>query len=77
MPTIKTLPSCRIRVFFKDHNPPHIHVATNEDKAKMRIDNGLIISGSLAPKTARAARRWLAANRDYAMAKWREIAEAE
>ena len=77
MPTIKTLPGCSIRVFFKDHNPPHVHVVTNEAEAKMRIDDSSIIAGSLPPKIARAARRWLAANRDYAMQMWREIAEAE
>ena len=77
MPIIKTLKSCRIRIFFKDHNPPHVHVSLAEAQAKMRIDNGLIIAGSLPPKTARAARRWLKVNREFAMDKWREYAEAE
>lgn len=63
--------------FFQDHNPPHVHVVTDDREARMRIDTGEIIAGSLPTNVARNARRWLAANRDFAMDKWCEIAEAE
>lgn len=60
-----------------DHAPPHIHVRAGENKAKIRFDNGVIVSGSIPPKTARTVRQWLNANREFAREKWREIAEAE
>lgn len=77
MPTIKTLPSCRIKIYLVDHKPPHVHVWALGHTAKLRIEDGNLIAGSLPPKTLRAARRWLAANQDFAMQKWREIAEVE
>ncbi len=77
MPTIKMLPSCRIKIYLADHNPPHVHVWAAGMTAKVRIDNGAIIAGALDIKARRAVRRWLAANQDFAMRKWREIAQAK
>lgn len=77
MPTIKMLPGCQIKIYPADHKPPHVHIWAAGLAAKMRIDNGAIITGSLNLKSRRAVRRWLASNRDFAMQKWREIAEVE
>lgn len=45
--------------------------------AIVRIDNGVITKGALDIKARRAVRRWLAANQEFAMRKWRSIAQAK
>ena len=76
MPTIATLKGCSIRVYFKDHNPPHVHIYSTEGQAKYRIADSAMIDGDLPAKYQRQVRAWLDDNREFALRKWREIAEA-
>ena len=77
MPTIKTLRGCKLAIYYRDHQPPHVHVNGPGFSAKMRIDSGEIIAGSLPARAARNARRWIARNRAFVEARWRAIAEME
>ncbi len=53
-----------IRMFFRDHLPPHFHVECAEYKAKINIIDGEIIDGSLPSKTLRLVQAWVEIHRD-------------
>ena len=76
MPTIATLDGISIYIYFGDHTPPHVHAYAAENDGKFRIADGVMIAGDLPTKSRRKLRKWLDEIRDFALRKWREIAEA-
>ena len=58
MPTISYFYGIAIRMFFEDHNPPHFHAYYQGDVALVRIKDGEIIRGHLAPTAARLVKDW-------------------
>lgn len=47
MPTISMFFGILIKMNYREHNPPHIHVEYGEYRACYRIDNGGLMSGEL------------------------------
>jgi hypothetical protein len=72
MPVIAKIDGAVIRMYFGDHNPPHVHVTESGGQAKVEIATGLVMIGKLRPATERKVRRWVTANRDDLMARWDE-----
>jgi hypothetical protein len=50
VPTICQFYGITIRIYYKDHHPPHFHVIYNEHKAVMSINDLGILFGDLPPK---------------------------
>ena len=75
MPIIDTIGGITIRIYFDEHNPPHIHVAAAEHEGVFRIDNGVMIEGDLKSREQRKVRKWLDENRKFAAEKWNEFAQ--
>lgn len=75
MPTLKDFGSFRIVMFFRDHNPPHVHVIVpSGERAKVAIGDSRVIASTLPAKILHRARTWIAENRAVLMAKWNELA---
>jgi len=73
MPTLVDHGAFKITVYV-DHNPPHVHVIVSDgSQAKLRIDNGELMAGSVRPKVLRDAREWLAEHREEVEAAWRRL----
>ena len=70
MPTIAYFLGIAVRMFFNDHDPPHVHVRYQQFRARVRIDDGQIIDGRLPPTVARLMREWTALRRDALMKNW-------
>lgn len=51
MPVISEFYGLSIRIYYKEHNPPHIHVSYGEYSSEIRIDNLEVLRGNL-PKRA-------------------------
>ena len=51
MPTISWFYGIAIRMYVRDHPPPHFHAVYAEHEANVSIDTGVVIEGSL-PKAA-------------------------
>jgi hypothetical protein len=49
MPTIVKLGNIAIRMFAKDHNPPHFHVVTPDHQALVSIETLELMRGSMDP----------------------------
>jgi hypothetical protein len=73
MPTLWDFGSFQIRMYFKDHNPPHVHVVSPDETALVRIADGVVIRGELDAAMLRQARMWVAENRDELLVRWAEF----
>ena len=59
-----------IRIYFKDHAPPHFHAEYAGTEARIEIVSGRILSGRLAPRADRLVRDWLELHRLELLADW-------
>ena len=61
-------------MFFRDHDPPHFHIATRDRReAQIRIADLAVMAGSVRTSALKAALKWAVANRDVLSAKWQEL----
>jgi hypothetical protein len=59
MPIISTFFGIIIRMFYDEHNPPHIHVEYQDNKALLDF-SGNILRGDVGSRTAlRLVREWI------------------
>ena len=74
MPKLKRFPGCRIAIYPRDHQPPHVHVEFRDgDRCKVEIETLLVI-GTVRPSgKLRKPLAWIAANRKWLLAKWKDI----
>lgn len=70
MPTLKDFGDCQIRMYFKDHNPPHVHVVRPDETAMVRIEDGAVIAGDIDSAMLKRARAWIAERKDEFLTKW-------
>lgn len=47
MPTVGRFLGINIYMYVSDHEPPHVHVYSGDDKCKIDINSGKLISGDL------------------------------
>jgi Domain of unknown function (DUF4160) len=73
MPIIVRLQYCVIRMYFKDHNPPHFHIDTPDQKALMTIRTLEVFEGEVDGRAEREAKDWAEANYDRLWNMWREF----
>lgn len=74
MPKLKRFSSCRIVIYPRDHQPPHVHVEFRDgDRCKVEIET-LLVTGTVRPfGKLRKPLAWIAGNRNWLLAKWKEI----
>ena len=74
MPKLKRFPGCRIVIYPRDHQPPHVHVEFRDgDRCKVEIE-ALLVIGTVRPADKlRKPLAWIAANRKSLLAKWKEV----
>ena len=73
MPVIVRLQYCVIRMYFKDHNPPHFHVDTPDGGALLAIRTLEVIDGEADARALREATDWATENRARLWAAWEEF----
>ncbi|MDD5207509.1 MAG: DUF4160 domain-containing protein [Desulfobacterales bacterium] len=70
MPVISVFFGIIIRMFYDDHNPPHIHVEYQGRKALLDFQ-GNILRGDLQSRTAlRLAREWVDLRNEELLVDW-------
>ena len=70
MPTISIFFGLIIRMYYKDHQPPHIHVQYQDYNAVIDILTGNITEGKLQIRQLRFVQAWVEIHRDDLMANW-------
>ena len=73
MPEIARFGSFKILMYFKDENPPHVHIKGADFVAKVRISNGQLIVGFAPNRVLREARQWIKENRARLLRLWNEF----
>jgi hypothetical protein len=72
MPILKRFSNFVIRMYFKDENPPHVHVAGPEFEARVAIRNATIIDGKMPARVKKQALAWIAANAAHLLDEWKD-----
>jgi hypothetical protein len=73
IPTIAWFYGIAIRMYVRDHTPPHFHAVYGEHEANVAIETGEVIEGAL-PK---AAARLAMARQDQLRENWRRARAGE
>ena len=73
MPIIVRLQHCVIRMYFRDHNPPHFHIDTPDGGALMSIRTLDVFDGGVNARAEREARVWASAHVDHLWSAWQEF----
>lgn len=76
MPTISMFYGILIRMYYDDHNPPHIHAIYGEDRACYNFD-GEVIEGSLPKRQHRLVAAWIEIHKDELNADWQLAHDGE
>ena len=69
MPVLSMFYGVIISMFYKDHNPPHIHIQYAEYKAIVDF-NGDILEGALPVKQRKLIEAWIILHQDELYANW-------
>jgi hypothetical protein len=70
MPTISFFYGIAIRMYYRDHAPPHFHAVYGEHEAFVSIESGEIIAGHLPKTAARLVNEWALARRSELRENW-------
>lgn len=63
MPTIAEIGNIQIRIYPRDHMPPHFHISTPYGEAMVRIEDLQLIKGRLRRRDLNCALEWARQNR--------------
>ena len=74
MPTLIRQDGFNVRMYFDDHDPPHVHVFKAGGQAKIAIDASpsLILVQGMNSKEAKAALQVVAQHQTHLLEKWQE-----
>jgi hypothetical protein len=72
MPTIAMFFGLIIRMYYapKEHNPPHIHVYYQENRAIVNILTGEVMEGELSVRNNRLIQAWIEIHKEELVANW-------
>ncbi len=70
MPVISRFYGIVIKMFFDDHNPPHIHAVYGEFIGTINIKTGEQIVGDLPRKALKLINEWLDLHKDEILKMW-------
>ena len=70
MPTIAVFYGIMIRMYWRDHSPPHLHAIYQGFEALVEIETGAVIGGQLPPNALRIVQEWAVLRRLELMENW-------
>ena len=77
MPIISSFFGIVIRMFYREHEPPHFHAEHQGQQASFDLDGGLV-AGEIRSRTAlRLIREWAALHRTQIEANWVKMKAGE
>ncbi|HEY7552033.1 MAG TPA: DUF4160 domain-containing protein [Hyphomicrobiaceae bacterium] len=77
MPTIAWFYGIAIRMYVRDHPPPHFQAIYGEFEANVSIETGTVIDGALPRRAARLVKEWTLANQPQLRENWRRARAGE
>ncbi len=70
MPQISFFLGIMIRMFYRDHNPPHFHAVYAEHEGLIDINKLELIGGSLPPRVLGLVIEWTALHQQELLDNW-------
>ena len=72
MPTLSMFFGLIIEMYYapKEHNPPHIHVRYQGNKASVNVNTGELMEGNLSARHLRFVQAWIEIHKDELLANW-------
>jgi hypothetical protein len=77
MPELCGFYGISIRIYFRDHGPPHFHVLYSGHEALMDITFLTVVEGRIPPRARRLVVEWGSLHRDELMAAWGRAQRSE
>jgi hypothetical protein len=77
MPTIAWFYGIAIRMYVRDHPPPHFQAVYAEYEANVSIETGDVIEGALPRSAARLVKEWTLAHQRQLRENWRRARAGE
>ncbi len=77
MPQISYFLGVIIRMFYRDHNPPHFHAVYGDFEGIIDIDKNEIIGGHLPPRVLGIVTEWTAMYQTELMINWERARNQE
>jgi len=75
MPEISRFLGVVIRMYYRDHAPPHFHAVYGENEVTVEIENG-VVEGRFPRRALSAVLEWYELHRDELRINW-DLARAE
>jgi Domain of unknown function (DUF4160) len=70
LPTIAYFLGIVVSMYYRDHNPPHIHVSYQGYEALIAKEDARVLRGKLPPAAMLVVRRWITLRRDALLDDW-------
>jgi hypothetical protein len=70
MPRISSFYGIVIKMYFRDHGPPHFHAIYGEHEVIVAINSLEVIGGSLPKRALRIMRQWSALHQTELASNW-------
>ena len=70
MPELSRFYGVVIRMFYRDHHPPHFHAAYGDDEAIVDISTLAVIGGRLPPRAIGMVVEWASLHQDELFKRW-------
>jgi hypothetical protein len=70
MPVISSFYGIEIKLYFRDHFPPHFHAFYGEFSAEIAIRDLTVLAGWLPKRATSLVRQWAELHRDELLAEW-------
>ena len=77
MPQISYFLGVIIRMFYRDHNPPHFHAEYADFEGIIDIEKNEIIGGYLPPRVLAIVSEWTAIHQNELMDNWERARQQE
>ncbi len=77
MPEICRFYGIVVRIFWRDHGPPHFHAEYGEHEALIGIETLEVLHGSLPPRARGLIMDWAAKHRQELWENWERAAERQ
>ncbi|MEX0811182.1 MAG: DUF4160 domain-containing protein [Chitinophagales bacterium] len=70
MPEISRFYGIVVRMFYNDHNPPHIHIEYQDYDAKVELENG-VIKGEMPRRALKLIYEWIDLHKEELLEDWK------
>lgn len=77
MPEISRFYGIIIKMFYRDHNPPHFHAEYGNDEALIDIHTLELIKGALPKRARNLVNEWALEHRDELLKNWEKARKPE